>query len=170
MANEVFVEEQTALSWKTSGGDAVITLTSLTTNNGRVGAQYDRGASARPARALVRLKTRLGATTTSVTVGNAISVYFATADTALTSSILDGDVGTSDAALSSIEKRRNLQFVGTLEQDKTAAANDLYRGSWIVDLPQRYLSPVVINEIGNTLSATAGDHELTVTYLADQTQ
>lgn len=167
MANKIYRALETALSWKTSGGTAVITLTSLANNAGRIGAQVDRGASSSASRYLWRLNTKLGATTTSVVVGNTISIYLATGDVTGT---VDGAQSTADAALSSIEKRRNLQFLGVVEVDKTVAAGDQYVGSGICEIAARFISPVIINEVGNTLSATAGDHEFTLTPIPDEIQ
>lgn len=169
MANLILAKEQTVITFKSSGGSALWTLTSLANNAGRVSTQYDRGAAARPRLAIVRCITKLGATTTSIVAGNAISIYFATADTNDATQV-DGNVGQVDAALSSIEKRRNLQFVGTLEQDKTVAAGDVYIGSWLMDIPWRYLSACMVNEIGQALSATATDHQLWITFVPDEVQ
>jgi hypothetical protein len=167
MANKVYVARETALSWKTSAGTAVITLTSLANAAGRIGAQVDRGAASTAARYVWRLRTKLGATTTGVVLGNTLSVYLATSDDG---TVIDGAQSTADAALSSLEKRRNLQFLGVVEVDKTAAAGDQYIGSGVCEIPSRYVSPVIINEVGNALSATATDHEFTLTPVPDEIQ
>lgn len=170
MANKVYVHEETALSIKSSAGDATITLTSLAQSGTRVSTQIDRTANARSARYYWRFRTKLGATTTSVVVGNAISLYLVTADTSMGTSKMDGNLGTSDAAFTSIEKRRNLQFIGCVEVDKTAASGDEWIGSGIIEISARYIQLGVVNECGNTLSATATDHEFTLTPMPDELQ
>jgi hypothetical protein len=167
MANKVYRALETAIIWKTSAGTAVLTMTSLANNAGRIGAQVDRGAGSSAARYLWRLRTKLGATTTSVVLGNTLSVYLATSDDG---TVIDGAQSTADAALSSLEKRRNLQFLGVVEVDKTAAAGDQYIGSGICEIANRYISPVIINEVGNTLSATATDHEFDLIPIPDEVQ
>lgn len=167
MANKVYRALEAALSWKTTGGTAVLTLTSLANNAGRIGVQVDRGAASSASRYIWRLVTKLGATVTSVALGNTISVYLATGDA---SALVDGAQGTADAALSSLEKRRNLQFLGVVEVDKTPASGDQWIGSGVVEIANRFISPVIVNEVGNTLSATAGDHEFTLTPIPDEIQ
>lgn len=169
MANKVYAHEETVLSWKSSGGTAVLTLTSLANNALRVGAQVDRGAGAAAMKYRWRLRTKLGATTTGVTVGNALSVHLATADTSDATKV-DGNVGQSDATATSIDKRRNLQWIGADEVDKTAAAGDEYIASGVCLVEARYISPAIGNEVGNALSSTATDHEFTLTPFPDELQ
>lgn len=166
---KVLTHEESVISWKSSGGTAVLTLTSLGNNALRVGAQVDRGAGAVAMKYRWRLRTALGATTTSVVIGNALTVHIATADTSDATKV-DGNVGQADATATSIDKRRNLQPCGVDEVDKTAAAGDVWISSGVVTIEARYISGCVANECGNTLSATAGDHELTLTPMPDEIQ
>jgi hypothetical protein len=169
MANKVLTHEETALTWKSSAGTAVITLTSLATNSLRVGAQVDRGAAAVSMKYRWRARIVLGATTTSVTIGNPIGIYIATADT-VDATVVDGNVGQSDATATSIDKRRNLKFLGFLEVDKTAAAGDVWVGSDVIEIEARYISMCVAHEAGNALSATATDCWLSLTPMPPELQ
>lgn len=164
MANKVYANSEAAITWKSSGGSAVITGTSLANNAGRVGAQWDRGAGARCLRFIWELQFKCVATPT---LGNLVSLYLACAQADAT--IPAGNVGQTDAALSALDKRRNLIFCGVVEIDVASTA--LQAGSGLtIEVPHRYLSPVIINEAGAAFSATATDTLLTLTPIPDELQ
>lgn len=163
MANKVYHAVETALVIKSSGGDVAITCTSLANNAGRVSAQLDRGAGSKPQLYRWEFECKLVATPT---IGNAVSLYLATAQANAASP--DGNVGTTDAALSSLEKRRNLQFVGVVEIDVASTA--LQKGAGVVQIDSRYISLVVINEGGSAFSATAGDTIFTLIPIPPEIQ
>jgi len=48
MANKIYGAIETAVTFKESGGDAVITLKNLGYGAGRLSARYDRGAGSKP--------------------------------------------------------------------------------------------------------------------------
>lgn len=163
MANKIYVAPESAITWKSSGGSAAITCTSLANNAGRVGAQYDRGAGSRTARFLWEFEAKCVATPT---LGNTISLYLAVAQADATKP--SGDVGQADAALSALDKRRNLIFLGVVEVD--VAGTGFQRGSGVIEIAHRYLSLVVVNEAGSAFSATAGDTLFTMTPIPDEIQ
>lgn len=163
MANKTYVNPETTLTWKSSGGSAAITCTSLANNAGRVGAQLDRGASARAQRFYWELEYKCVATPT---LGATVSVYLATAYA--NSASPDGNVGTADAALSALDKRRNLLFLGVVECDVASTA--LQKGSGTIEIAARYLSLVLVNEAGAAFSATAGDTIFSLTPIPDELQ
>lgn len=161
--SKVYRAIETALTFKSSGGSAAITCTSLANNAGRVSAQYDRGAGSLAQRFLVECEFKCVATPT---LGATITVYIAGAQA--NSASPDGNVGTTDAALSALDKRRNLMIACVVEID--VAGTGLQKGTGIVEIPHRYISAVVVNEAGSALSATAGDTVITLTPIPDENQ
>lgn len=163
MANKVYSAPESAITFKSSGGSAVITCTSLANNAGRVSAQYDRSTGSRATRFFVEFEFKCVATPT---LGNLVTLYFAQAQADNTHP--DGDVGVSDAALSALDKRRNLT-VGVAAQIDVASTA-LQKASGFVELHGRYITAVVVNEAGSAFSATAGDTIITLTPMPDEVQ
>lgn len=160
MANEILQKQKTPVTWKSSGGSAVITLTSVATSAGRKGASYDFG-SPFGARVVIELLTKFGSSPTS---GNVVEVWWCSSrdntnfDAALTS---------GDAAASDTDVIRQCHWVGNLIADNTTTAQSQ---SWLFYLPGRYGFPIVFNRSGQSLSGTAGDHVITVTSIIDEIQ
>lgn len=163
MASKIYAAKETPIVFKSSGGSAAITCTSLANNAGRVSAQYDRGSGSKPTRFLIEVQCKLAATPT---VGSTVSVLLSLAEADAT--VPDGDVGQSDAALSALNKRRNLRYGCVVEID--VAGTGIQKGSDIVEFAARYVSVVVINEGGSAFSATAGDTIITLTPIPDESQ
>lgn len=162
MANKIYVNPETAITFKASGGDVVFTPKNVASAAGRISAQWDRGSGAKPGRYVWRVHTKASA---GLTVGNALEIYFATSD----GTDVDGNQGTSDAAFSAADKRRNLQFVGSVVADSTSSG-EVQIGSGVVEIFVRYLSVVWWNAFGQTLTNTDGDHTFTLTPVPDEIQ
>jgi hypothetical protein len=160
--SKVYVNPETPLTWKNTGGTAVITGTSLANNAGRVGAQIDRGASARAQRFYWEFECHVA----SGTLGQTVSIYLATAHA--NSASPDGNVGTADAGLATLDKRRNLLFLGVVEVDVSSTA--LLKGSGTIEIAARYLSLVIVNESGVAFSGTATDTVFSLTPIPDENQ
>lgn len=164
MANKVYTAPESALTWDSAGTSAALTCTSLASGSGRVGAQLDRGSGSRAMRYRWEFRCKVGS---NPTVGNMVELYLATAHTS--SSNIDGDVGTADAALSAADKRRNLLTVGTCVMD-VADSTKTFRASGFIWVPTQYVSPVVYNNTGQTFSATASDHVFILIPMPDEIQ
>ena len=162
MANKVYVAPETAISFKSSGGDVVFTPASVANGAGRISAQWDRGSGSKPARYVWRVHTKAAA---ALAVGVALEIYFATSD----GTDVDGNQGTSDAAFSAADKRRNLQFVGTVVADSTTNG-EVQISSGVVEIYTRYVSVVWWNALGQSLTGTNGDHTFTLTPVPDEIQ
>lgn len=123
--------------------DVTITLSALAAGAGRYSARYDKnalglsvtvnGASVTAMPSHWRWSCHVQLTGTNV-VGAPIEVYIIRSD----GTDVDGNLGTSDAALAS-DKRRNLLFAGILTVDQTSS-NTTMTGSGIVEIPTRYFS------------------------------
>lgn len=162
MANKIYVAPETAVSFKASGGTVTFTPKNVANAAGRISAQWDRGSGSVPGRYYWRAHTKFQA---GLTVGNALEIYFATSD----GTDVDGNQGTSDAAFSAADKRRNLHYVGSVVADSTSSG-EVQIGSGVVEIYTRYVSVVWWNASGQTLTNTDGDHTFTLTPVPDEIQ
>lgn len=137
--NDLYVSPETAITFADSAQTPTrnLTLSALATVTGRVSAQHDRGASPFAPCYLWRATFQL--TGTNV-VGATIELYLATSD----GTNVDGQVGTADAALSSVNKLSNLRFIGSVVVDQTTT-NTSMTGSGTYCTMARYFSVVVYN-------------------------
>lgn len=165
MANKVYHATETEIVFKSSGGDATFTPTSLADSAGRISAQYDRGTGSKPQ--LYKWYAIFKATST-LTVGTRLEIYLATARTGA-NTVITGNQSTSDAALSSTDKLHNFQPVGAVVAD-TATGTDQFVGSGLVEIRDRYVSVIWHNKLGQALSATAGDHSFVLVPVPDEIQ
>ncbi len=163
MANKVYQIAETDITWLASGGTNALTLTSLSAGAGRQGARHDFGTSARPIRFAWRAWIKANATPT---VGQVIEVYIKTSD----GTHSDNSDGTSDSAVSSGDKRHNLQRLGIIVIDQASTTPE-FVASGMVELPHRYVQPVLWNAMSAiALSATASDHGFKLTPIVDEIQ
>lgn len=161
--NKVYIAEGTTLTFKGSGGDAVITLANLAFGTGRVSAQYDRGASARPKRYKWRAVMQFD---TAPVVGETVEIWLFTSRNG---TIIDGTVGASDAAFTSAKKPNGiLMGVVTVETTSTATNNI---ASGVIDIYDRYISVGVWNgSAGDNLQNTANVSYVELTPFPDDIQ
>lgn len=160
MANEVLRKQGTARTWKPSGGDEVLTLTSLANSAGRAGDGHDWGATfAR--QFIVELLTKFAS---APTAGNLVEVWWASSRDGTN---YDGGIAAGDAVQSDVNAIQQCYFIGNLRADDDT---DAQQQSWIFEMPGRYGFPIVYNRSGQALSGTAGDHTLTMTPLIDEIQ
>lgn len=157
MANLIYHAPGTPITFKSSGGDVTFTPTSVANAAGRISAQWNRGAGSMPGLYRWEAITKAGA---ALAVGAVLEIYLATAH--VSSSQIDGNQSTSDAAFSAADKRRNLQVVGSIVADSTSNGEIQTASGWVL-ITARYVSVVWWNALGQTLSGTASDHSFTLT-------
>jgi len=162
MPNKIYINPETAITFKASGGTVAFTPTSLAASAGRVSAQHDRGTSARAASFEWRVKTKFN---TQPVVNEIIELYLATSD----GTIVDGNVGTADAALASGDKWNNLHYIGSIVVDKADVA-EVFHASGEFRLIAQKFSVVWWNNTADALSSTAGDHEFIATPIPPEIQ
>jgi hypothetical protein len=136
LANNIYFVKGTPITFKDSGGTAVITLSNLGFGAGRVSAQYDKGADPLPA---YYLWQGIFQYATAPQVAEVVEVYAFPSD----GTFVDGTVGTADAALTT-EKRRNGLWIGNVVVDMTSTNTDTVKSNKI-ELPWRYFSIGVWN-------------------------
>lgn len=153
----------TAKSWKASGGDYAITLTSLANAAARCGAKGDLGAFW-DRRWRVVLKW---ACTSAPTAGNLVELWWADSPSATAGTDNAGAASGTDAAFATPgEYKFQLQYVGALYLSNNAGTAvqeqhfDFYPGS-------RYGMPVLVNSSGVAGSGTAGNFEVRIVPVDD---
>lgn len=144
MPNKIYVAAETALTWTDSGGDYAMTLASLAADGVRVGAQHDSGSGSRSR--LYEWRFVVDGFSTAPVVGETVDVYVATSD----GTYVDGNVGTSDAAGSTVALL-NLLFLGSATVQTTTTTDDLVI-SGQVEIAAQYISPVIHNNTADALS------------------
>ena len=164
MANEVLVKPGTAITFKDSGGTAVITLNNLGFGAGRVSAQYDKGSGAQEAwfhvHAVIQFET-------ACIAGEVVEVYIVNHD----GTNVPGSLGVVDAAVSVANKRNNLHCPLIVISAEAVTADLNYEATGIAYCPMRYISVMVWNaSAGDNLQATNNINIITLTPLVDEIQ
>lgn len=150
MANEAYIRKGTSkLVNGEAGADVALSMEGVASAAGRVSAQIDWGAAPRPAIYEWSCEVQWQATPTQ---GGMLELYVAGAPDG-DSTQIDGDVGTTDAALGDVDMRRNLRYIGCVVSEN-AAASEICVASGTFEFTQRYMSIVGYNGGGSTINAT----------------
>lgn len=150
MANEVYLRKGTSkLVSGDAGADTAWSMEAIANAAGRVSAQIDWGAAPRPDWYEWSCEVQWQATPTQ---GGILELYVAGAPDADNTQI-DGDVGTTDAALGDVDMRRNLKFIGAVVSEN-ATASEVCVASGKFQFTQRYMTLVGYNAAGATINAT----------------
>ena len=152
MTSKAYALTETPITFKDSGGTVVFTPTSLATVTGRQSAQHDFGAGTTARAFVFNWRAYVEFSTTPV-VGETVDIYLKTSD----GTFVDNDDGTSDAALSSVDKLNNLQYIGSIVVDEAATAIPMVAHGQVT-LNNRYVQVVFYNRTVDTLSSTAADN------------
>lgn len=173
MTQNIFDTVGTPKIWKSSGGDGVLTFTSVANAAGWLGDRVDLGAilAASFARATwFRWDAKSKFQATGLVVGNTLDHYLSRWNDDVTPGDPDGNVGASSAAFSAgLNGLKNLKYIGSSIVDSTAGATT-FTGSGFVCIPFRYVSPIWWNATGATASATATDFQFRLTPWNPQLQ
>lgn len=161
MANKVYRAIETAITFRDSSGDVVLSLQNLAAGAGRVSARYDRGAGSLAAEHMVTCVFQME---TAGVIGDTIEVYLFPSD----GTYMDGTLGTSDAALTS-DKRRNGTLIGFVQVDTTSTATDIIR-TFHCMIRSRYYSIGVWNATADNLEDTANASRIIVTPVPPEIQ
>tara|TARA_R110000822_G_C15054273_1_gene466753 strand:+ start:167 stop:652 length:486 start_codon:yes stop_codon:yes gene_type:complete len=158
----VYTKIGTPVTFKESGGDVVITLLNLAFGAGRVSAQKDRGAGpSYPKLHSVKVVVQF---TASPAVGDAVNVYLLQSD----GSLVDDNVGTSDAALT---VQPVSGFIGSVIAKSASGATNFIVSFNDVPITQRYYSIAIWNASATkNLQNTANVSYVTVTPNPDDIQ
>lgn len=147
-----YVNPESAITFKASGGTYTFSPASVANGAGRQSAQWNRGSGAQPADYIWQAKTKAGA---ALAVGASMEILLGFAHSDAT--IIDGNLGQSDAAFSSSDKKRNLLTIGQFAADSTSNG-EVQITSGRIRIEFQYVTVVWWNAFGQTLSATGTDH------------
>ena len=140
----------TIIEWASSGGDELLTLTSVGAGAGRQGALHDFGTTAHAADFAWRAWVKMA---TTPVVGETVRVYWKSSD----GTSPDNDDGTGDIAVSAEDKLRNLTYLGEIIIDENSTT-PVFVASGDIEILHRHGGPVFWNATADALSATALDH------------
>jgi len=162
MAHKVYRAIGTPITFKDSGGSAVITLQNLAAGAGRVSAVYDRGAGDLP----VQYKWRaVFQWTATPVVGYYAEIYLVESD----GTYVDGTLGSSDAAVSAYGQLENCWQLGNnFVQVATGASNMVVSGECTIF--DRYFSVAIWNKATVNFQNTANVSFITFTPVPDELQ
>ena len=149
MTSKAYILPETKHTFLSSTGTVVHTLTSLASLGGRQSARLDLGSGAQPF--LFRWRAWCKFATTPV-VGEVVDIYLITSD----GTHPDNDDGTGDIALSSADKLKNLQFLGSIKVDEPSTTAEMV-ASGVVAIYERYVHVVWYNRTSDAFSATPLD-------------
>lgn len=161
--NLVYTKLGTAISFKDSGGSAVITLQNLAAVTGRKSALYDRGAGlSYPERYLV---TAFFQFETAPIAAETVDLFLCQSD----GTYIDGNMAAGDEAFTVVQKP-NLRFIGSVYvQTNGADVNNIQR--FEVTIQDRYFAVAVWNaSAGDNLQNTANTCGVIFTPLIDEIQ
>jgi hypothetical protein len=153
----------TAVTWTSSGGDRVLTLTSLADGAGREGdksASWVDGTKGLPELIEVRFEA---AVASAATAGKEVELYVGESDSATAGTANPGGLTGADAAVASPdEKKAQLVFVGSL-----VLSNAIGTSVQVQRLRFRpvcaYSIPVVVNKSGQALGSTGTSLKVVMT-------
>jgi hypothetical protein len=153
----------TAITWKSSGGDKVLTLTSLTNGSMREGdksATLVDGTKGLPELVEFRLESAVGSAATN---GKEINLLIGESDDSTAGNANPGNLTGADAGVSNpTELSQQLNFAGSLVLSNARGTNVQKQRIRYKPICA-YLIPVIYNDSGQTLSGTAGNHTLVMT-------
>ena len=159
-----FLESGVPITWKASGGDKAITLTSLANNSYRQGEKSPSLIDATrgmPEVLNIRLESSVAAQTTAT--GKEIKLFIAESDHATSSVQNPGNLTGLDEVLNyGAEVVSQLNYAGSLVvASGLTTAVQRQRFDYFPVCP--YIIPVVHNDTGQALGSTAGDHQIVMT-------
>lgn len=173
MANKVYRALETRVTWEASGGDSVITLTSLGAGAGRIGAQDDRGTGSLAEELVLVIRTQWNTTPVE---GEVLRVYLMEGwemrDGGTPSVKEGGKLGASDAAVSAEgDLTSGARLIGIMRvPNSPASATEYVSVPILFRTKARYISIGIWNATVDALHSTAANHEIAVTPAPSELQ
>jgi hypothetical protein len=168
VSNKIYTEPESPLKFNAANpsGTRQFTPQGLPHGSGQISDTYDLGSGAHATLFHWRARAGLGASASGA--GASVEIYLATASS---DGYRDGNLGSGNAMLGDVEKRRNLQYVGSLVIDSTSpASGDPLINSGLVEIKARQVSLVYWNLTGAALASSTGLFEVTLTPEPDSIQ
>ena len=154
----------TAKKWTSSGGDHVLTGTSLASGSGRAGDKSATGDILDATKGLAALlevwvTTKVQA---APTAGNTVDLYLSFSDSATAGTDNPGNLSGADAALGNVDLLPQMVFVGSVVMSNSAGTG-AQQQRFLVQPQDQYVIPVLVNNSGQALSATGTDTAVWIT-------
>lgn len=165
MANKLYkVDETTIVFGSEVGDDVAWTTESVGTGTGWQSELHDQGvgSTARAQRWMYRFYCQAVATPT---LGLGCQLYLKTSD----GTHADNDDGTSDIAVTAIDKLSNLTFLKSAICDQ-AAANIEFVCKGRILIPERHFGVVLWNALGSDLTSDVSEIKAEFTPIPDEIQ
>lgn len=162
MANKVYINPETALTWTDSGGDETMDMGGLAVDGVREGARHDFGAAARSEWYEWRLF--IDGFDSAPDLGETVDLYWATSD----GTNADGNASTTDAA-GSIDSLPNMEYLGSATVETTTAGDNIVVSGYF-RFVARYGQPVVHNNTADALLSTSDAHKVIITPVPPEVQ
>jgi hypothetical protein len=159
---QVLATKLTPITFKDSGGDAVITLQNLATATGRKAALFDRGAGSKPREYMV---TAIMQCESTVVVGLTVDLYLCQSD----GTYISGNLGTGDEAFPLVASP-NVKLIGSVTTQVTTAKTNFIKRFENVTIIERYFAPCAYNLTGVNLTNTANTCIIIFTPVVDDIQ
>lgn len=150
-----------SLTWKDSGGTKVLSLNGLTSTSNRQGDKSGTlvdGSYGFPEVLQIDLLIQFN---TSPTAGNQVNLYLGWSGSATAGSDNSGNLGGADAALTDANQVNQLTFAGSLVAVANNSTNQ--QVTLMVRPLRQYVMPVIDNQSGVTLKASANVSVVTIT-------
>ncbi len=158
----------TPITWSSSGGTSVITGTSLASGSARQGdksATLVDGTKGLPALLEVVVETKVGSAPTD---GLTLDCYLGFSSSATAGTDNPGGLTGADGALSTpASVVPQLVFLGSVIMSN-AIGTGVQRQRFLVAPQDAYVSPVLVNSTGQTMSGTGTDTKIAMTPLYQQ--
>jgi hypothetical protein len=166
MADKIYQHDESVLHFvpatAAQAEDVAFEVHNLAAGAGRQSAQLDLGVSARATwyawRAFVQFAT-------IPVVGETVDIYIKTSD----GTHPDNDDGTSEGAVSSDDKLKNLTLIGTIVVDEAVADIEMV-ASGVVSLDARYVQIVFENSTADALTNDVDENGFNLTPVPQEVQ
>jgi len=169
MANLIYQNEGTHLhavpATAAQAEDVAFEVQSLASAAGRQSAQLDLGAGARSS--LFEWRAFVQFATTPV-LDEVVLIYLKTSDGVHE----DNDDGTTEGAVSAIDKLKNLRFIGAIKVDQATADIEMVAssGGTPIEIRARYVNVVFWNASADALTADVDENGFTLIPVPDEIQ
>ena len=154
----------TTKKWTSSGGDHVLTGTSLANAAGRAGDKCSNNDILDATKGLAA-QLEIWATTkpqSAPTAGTTLDVYLAFSDSGTAGTDNPGNLSGADAALGNVDLCPQFVFVGSIVMSNSLGTGVQQQRFTVVPQDQ-YVIPIIVNNSGQTLSATGTDTAVWIT-------
>lgn len=168
MPNKIYINPETSTTWTDAGGDKLLDLGGLAANGTVMGALLDLGATARAEHFMYELT--IDGFNSAPVVGESVMLYLAFSNATTN---FDGNPTTDPTAVAqgtiTVDQLRNVMFAAAASVYSTTAADEL-KISGVVDIPHRYVSPVIHNDTTTALLSMADAHKFVLTPVPYEVQ